>query len=101
MLSPRHLNYEKRCDNLSTFFLLYLFCLKRKYDYLRRAKSAPYSKLWQVMASRILIWDYGVFECCYEWPDRKSEVEKLENESKRQTVQIALESIWLGGKGKI
>jgi hypothetical protein len=37
------------------------------------------------MASHILIWDYGVFERCYDWPDRKSEVEKLENKSKRQT----------------
>jgi hypothetical protein len=40
------------------------------------------------MASRILIWDYGVFECCYELPDRKSEVEKLDNMSKIKTVQI-------------
>ena len=51
------------------------------------------------MSSRILVWDYGVSECCYEWSDRKSEVRKLDNKSKRQTVEIGLESIWLGRKG--
>jgi hypothetical protein len=50
------------------------------------------------MASRILIWNCGVFECCCEWPERKSELGKLDNKSKRQTVQIGLESIWLGRK---
>jgi len=53
------------------------------------------------MASRILIWDYGVIAYRYEWPDRKSEVEKLDNKSKIQTVQIGLESVWLGRKGRI